>query len=87
MLKFKKLKDGYLKLTLFKVWISFYKHYERWEIINEVFPKKFESHQNTLLTCVTCYHQVSNVYNYSYIYTGFSKIFFFSILVFKKSLF
>jgi hypothetical protein len=36
----KKLKDGYPKLTLFKVWVPSYKTNERLEIISEVFSKK-----------------------------------------------
>jgi hypothetical protein len=46
-----KLEDGYLKLTLFKVWIPFCKSDERSKIINEVFPNFFVVYFYTLFSC------------------------------------
>jgi hypothetical protein len=36
-LKKKKLKNGYSKLTIFKVWIPYFKSDERSRVINEIF--------------------------------------------------
>jgi hypothetical protein len=37
--KWKKLKDVYFKLTLFKFWVLNYKSDKRSRVISEVFPK------------------------------------------------
>jgi hypothetical protein len=36
----RKLKDGYAKLTLFKVWIHFFKSDEKSRVISEISQKK-----------------------------------------------
>jgi hypothetical protein len=36
----KKSKDGYPKLTLFKVWVTYFESDERSGVISEVLPKK-----------------------------------------------
>jgi hypothetical protein len=40
-----KLKDRYPKLTLFKVWVHFFKNDERSGVISEVLPKEIISKQ------------------------------------------
>jgi len=44
------MKDGYPKLTLFKVWILFFKSVEKLEVISEFLPKNYKNFQRFILT-------------------------------------